>query len=50
MQTIPTGEQYGFAVPAGAMELLELVEDGVDRLRDDGRFDEIFARYFGAPV
>lgn len=49
-ETFPTGEQYGFAVPAGATDILELVDDGLDRLREDGRFDEIFARYFGAPV
>lgn len=49
-ETFPTGERYGFAVPSGATETLALVDGGLDQLRDDGRFDEIFARYFGAPV
>lgn len=46
-ETFPTGEQYGFAVAKGNESVLALVNDGLATLRDDGRFDEIFATYFG---
>lgn len=46
-ESFPTGEQYGFAVAQGNEGVLALVNDGLAALRDDGRFDEIFATYFG---
>ena len=46
-QTFPTEEQYGFAVEKGDTATLDFINDGLDRLRDDGRFDEIYATYFG---
>lgn len=46
-ETFPTGEQYGFAVAKGNEGVLTLVNDGLADLRDDGTFDEIFAKYFG---
>jgi polar amino acid transport system substrate-binding protein len=46
-ETIPTGEQYGFAVAKGNDGVLTMINDGLAELRDSGEFDEIFARYFG---
>lgn len=46
-ETFPTGEQYGFAVEKGNEELLTFLDQGLATLREDGRFDEIFATYFG---
>jgi polar amino acid transport system substrate-binding protein len=42
-----TDEQYGFAIKKGNTEVLEFIDEGLANLRDDGRFDEIFATYFG---
>ena len=46
-ETFTTGEQYGFPVAKGKGEVLEFVNDGLATLRSDGRFDEIYATYFG---
>lgn len=46
-ETIPTGEQYGFAVAKGNDGVLQMIDDGLAELRDSGEFDEIFSRYFG---
>lgn len=46
-ETFPTGEQYGFAVAKGNESVLTFLNDGLATLREDGRFDEIFATYFG---
>ncbi len=46
-ETLPTGEQYGYAVEKGNTAMLEFVNDGLATLREDGRFDEIYATYFG---
>ena len=46
-ETFPTGEQYGFAVAKGNEPVLTFLNDGLAALREDGRFDEIFATYFG---
>ena len=44
-----TGEQYGFAVKEeGSEELLQTINDQLADLRDDGTYDEIYGRYFGA--
>jgi polar amino acid transport system substrate-binding protein len=43
-----TGEQYGFAVAADRDDgLLELVDDELAVMRDDGRYDELYDQYFG---
>lgn len=47
VETYPTGEQYGFAVEKGNASVLALVNDGLQALRDDGTFDEIYSEYFG---
>jgi len=46
-ETFPTGEQYGYAVEKDNDSLLSFINDGLAALRDDGRFDTIFAQYFG---
>jgi polar amino acid transport system substrate-binding protein len=46
-ERFPTGEQYGYAVAKGKTSIVEFLDDGLQRLRDDGRFDEVFAKYFG---
>ena len=47
VETYTTGEQYGFAVAKGNEPVLSLINDGLATLREDGRFDEIYASYFG---
>lgn len=49
-ETFPTGERYGFAVRQGNDTVRGLLNDGLRAMRADGRFDEIFADYFGDPV
>lgn len=46
-ESFPTGEQYGFAIDPENPGLLAAVNDGLAKLREDGRFDTIFATYFG---
>lgn len=47
VETYTTGEQYGFAVEKGNESVLTFLDDGLAALREDGRFDEIYAKYFG---
>lgn len=47
IETYPTDEQYGFAVKKGSTKLVDFLNTGLDSLREDGTFDEIFATYFG---
>jgi polar amino acid transport system substrate-binding protein len=42
-------EQYGIAVKKGNTELLEKLNKGLADIRADGTYDQIFAKYFGAP-
>jgi polar amino acid transport system substrate-binding protein len=42
-----TGEQYGYAVAKGKSSIVAFLNEGLQRLHDDGRFDEVFAKYFG---
>jgi polar amino acid transport system substrate-binding protein len=46
-ETFPTGEHYGYAVAKGKAAIVTFLNEGLQRLRDDGRFDEVFAKYFG---
>jgi polar amino acid transport system substrate-binding protein len=46
-ETFPTGEQYGFPVKKANTAVLAFVDDGLALLRSDGRFDEVFKKYFG---
>ena len=46
-ETFPTGEQYGFAVDPENEGLIEAVNEELARLRSNGDYDEIFAKWFG---
>lgn len=41
-----TGEQYGLAVKTGNTALLEQVNATLERIREDGTYDEIYAKWF----
>ncbi|MBX3607066.1 MAG: basic amino acid ABC transporter substrate-binding protein [Piscinibacter sp.] len=43
-------EQYGFAVKKGNTELLEKLNKGLADIKADGTYDQIYAKYFGAPA
>lgn len=43
--TIRTGEAYGYAVQEGNEELLQMLNDGLQKLKESGRFDEIVNKY-----
>ncbi|MCL2491220.1 MAG: transporter substrate-binding domain-containing protein [Coriobacteriia bacterium] len=43
---IPTGEQYGFAVAKSNPGLLQVVNDALATVMNNGTYAEIFARYF----
>lgn len=46
-QTFPTGEQYGFGASLDNDALIAAVNEQLEHLRDDGTYDEIFAKWFG---
>jgi polar amino acid transport system substrate-binding protein len=42
-----TDEQYGIAVNQDMPELLEKINEGLAAVRESGRYDEIYEKYFG---
>jgi polar amino acid transport system substrate-binding protein len=42
-----TGEQYGYAAEKGNTEMVTFLNDGLQALKDDGTFDEVYGTYFG---
>jgi polar amino acid transport system substrate-binding protein len=46
-ETFATGEQYGFAVALDNEALIEAVNGQLEHLREEGTYDEIFAKWFG---
>jgi polar amino acid transport system substrate-binding protein len=46
LETIPTGEQYGFAVAKENSALKEQVNAALQTLKQNGKFDAIFQKYF----
>ena len=49
VETYTTGEQYGFAVQEEGKEaLLDAVNDALGAIRDNGTYDDIFAKWFGS--
>jgi polar amino acid transport system substrate-binding protein len=42
-----TGEQYGLGVRKGNTALLEAVNATLDRIREDGTYDELYTRWIG---
>ena len=45
--TFPTGEQYGFATSNDRTALMDAVNEELQKLRDNGKYDDIFADWFG---
>ncbi len=43
-----TDEQYGFAVKQGNTQLLDAVNEQLNELRDNGKYDEIYNTYFSS--
>ncbi|MEJ5869131.1 transporter substrate-binding domain-containing protein [Pseudokineococcus sp. 5B2Z-1] len=43
-----TGEQYGIGVRTGNTALLDQVDATLDRIREDGTYDEIYTEWFGS--
>lgn len=47
VETYDTGENYGFAMEKDRGDgLVEVINDGLQQLRDDGTYDELFDQYF----
>jgi len=44
---LANSELYGIAIPKGNTELLEKVNEGLRKLKENGKFDEIYQRWFG---
>ena len=44
--TFPTGEQYGFAVSQDNTALGDALNAGIAELKENGKYDEIYAKYF----
>ena len=47
IQEIPTGEQYGIAVSKSNPELLSAINDALAKLKDNGKYAEIYKKWFG---
>lgn len=43
---IITGEEYGIAVNEGNEELLDMINDGIEELRENGTMDMLIEKYF----
>ena len=39
-------DQYGIGVKKGNTEILNLINDGLAKLKDSGEFDEIYKKWF----
>lgn len=42
------GEEYGFAVASGNKELLDKLNEGLEKVKSSGKFDELKMKYFGS--
>lgn len=42
-----TGDQYGIAVSKDNEELLQKINDGIKKLKESGKYDEIIKKYIG---
>ncbi|MHB8172072.1 MAG: basic amino acid ABC transporter substrate-binding protein [Thermincolia bacterium] len=45
---IPTGEKYGIGVNKGNKELLEKINQGLKAVKENGEYDKIYEKWFGA--
>lgn len=43
---IITGEEYGIAVQQGNQELLDKINNGLEALKESGKYDELLVKYF----
>ncbi|MFC4159381.1 basic amino acid ABC transporter substrate-binding protein [Chitinimonas lacunae] len=41
-------EYYGFAVKKGNLEVVAKINEGLKKIKEDGSYDKIYAKYFGA--
>ena len=46
VDTIPTGEQYGFVVAKENTDLQKQLNSGLAAVKEDGTFDDIYTSYF----
>ncbi|MGB3681969.1 MAG: basic amino acid ABC transporter substrate-binding protein [Rubrobacteraceae bacterium] len=46
VQTIPTGEQYGIALPKDS-EMTSQVNEALQEIKDDGTYAELYEKWFG---
>ncbi len=46
-EKIQTDEQYGMAVKKGNTETLDLLNKGLETAKSDGKYDELYEKYFG---
>jgi len=42
-----TGDFYGIAVAKGKEDLLKKINDGLKKVKDSGKYDELYKKYFG---
>lgn len=42
-----TGDQYGIAVKKGNTKILNMLNDGIDKLKANGEYDKIYKKWFG---
>lgn len=47
IQEIPTGEQYGIGVAKSNPELLKAINASLAKLKSNGKYDEIYKKWFG---
>ena len=40
-------EQYGLGVKKGNTEVLELLNEGLQKIKDNGKYDEVYQKWFG---
>ena len=49
MQTIDTGERYGFAVDPQNPELLSALDDALAEIKEDGTYQRLYDRFEQLP-
>ena len=47
IEEVPTGEQFGIAVSKDNPELTAAINAALKQIRADGRYDELYEKYFG---
>jgi hypothetical protein len=45
VETIDTGEQYGFGVDPGNQDLLDALNRVLDEIKDDGMYEQLYGRF-----